>query len=74
MCRDAGVVLQYLPPCSPDYNPIEEAFRDLKLWLKKNDTSTTDVEDSAGFLERAILAQDGSTAKVHFRNSLVPPD
>jgi len=26
MCRDAGVVLEFLPPYSPDFNPIEEFF------------------------------------------------
>ena len=24
--HDAGVIAQYLPPYSPDYNPIEECF------------------------------------------------
>jgi len=27
---DAGVILAYLPPYSPDYNPIEESFSELK--------------------------------------------
>ena len=30
MCRDAGVVAEYLPPYSPDFNPIEEYFGVLK--------------------------------------------
>ena len=38
MCEDAGVCLEYLPPYSPDYNPIEEAFAELKAWMKKNYT------------------------------------
>ena len=38
MCEDAGVRLEYLPPYSPDYNPIEEAFAELKAWMKKNYT------------------------------------
>ena len=32
MCRDAGVILLYLPPYSPDLNPIEEFFAELKAF------------------------------------------
>jgi Transposase and inactivated derivatives len=31
MCSEAGVKLVYLPPYSPDLNPIEEFFAELKL-------------------------------------------
>jgi len=30
MCKEAGVRLEYLPPYSPNYNPIEEAFAEMK--------------------------------------------
>jgi transposase len=36
MCHDAGVKLVYLPPYSPDLNPIEEFFAELKAYIKKN--------------------------------------
>jgi hypothetical protein len=36
MCRDAGVKLVYLPPYSPDLNPIEEFFAELKAFIKLN--------------------------------------
>jgi transposase len=29
-CNEAGVLLKFLPPYSPDYNPIESTFKDLK--------------------------------------------
>ncbi|KAK7177785.1 hypothetical protein PSPO01_16169 [Paraphaeosphaeria sporulosa] len=32
----AGYVLQYLPPYSPDYNPIELTFAVLKAWIRRN--------------------------------------
>jgi transposase len=35
MCLDAGVKLLYLPPYSPDLNPIEEFFAELKAFIKK---------------------------------------
>lgn len=31
----AGTGLQYLPPYSPDFNPIENAFANLKALLRK---------------------------------------
>lgn len=31
----AGAKLQYLPPYSPDFNPIEQAFAKLKAFLRK---------------------------------------
>ena len=36
MCSDAGVKLVYLPPYSPDLNPIEEFFSELKAFIKRN--------------------------------------
>lgn len=36
MCADAGVKLIYLPPYSPDLNPIEEFFAELKSFIQRN--------------------------------------
>lgn len=36
MCTDAGVKLVYLPPYSPDLNPIEEFFSELKAFIRRN--------------------------------------
>lgn len=36
MCADAGVMLVYLPPYSPDLNPIEEFFAELKGFIRRN--------------------------------------
>jgi transposase len=35
MCFDAGVKLVYLPPYSPDLNPIEEFSAELKAFIKR---------------------------------------
>ena len=35
LCSNAGVKLLYLPPYSPDFNPIEEFFAELKCYIKK---------------------------------------
>ena len=33
---DAGVIIWFLPPYSPDLNPTEEAFSQVKHYLRKN--------------------------------------
>jgi transposase len=36
LCNEAGVKLLYLPPYSPDFNPIEEFFAKLKMFIKRH--------------------------------------
>ena len=47
ICEDHGVLLVYLPPYSPDMNPIEKVFSVLKSQLKRRQilTGTTDDPD-----------------------------
>jgi transposase len=40
--RAAGAQLLYLPPYSPDYNPIEQVFSKLKTLLRRAATRTVD--------------------------------
>ncbi|SFU76262.1 Transposase [Nitrosospira multiformis] len=35
MIEDKGARILYLPPCSPDFNPIEQAFSKIKTLLRK---------------------------------------
>lgn len=35
MCLNAGVKLLYISPYSPDLNPIEEFFAELKQFIKR---------------------------------------
>jgi transposase len=35
LCADAGVILVYLPPYFPDYNPIEEFLSEVKVFVKE---------------------------------------
>ena len=41
--KAAGATLLYLPPYSPDFNPIENAFAQLKAFLRK--TAARSVDD-----------------------------
>jgi transposase len=44
MIRAAGAKLWFLPPYSPDLNPIEQAFAKIKHWMR--DAQKRSVEDT----------------------------
>ena len=54
MCEEAGVRLEFLPPYSPDYNPIEEAFAELKAWIRKNYMLAETYDSFDQFLEAGM--------------------
>jgi hypothetical protein len=54
MCKEAGVILAFLLPYSPDFNPSEEAFAELKAWMRKNYMLQDIYEDFEGFLDVAV--------------------
>ena len=66
--RQAGVLLTFLPPYSPDPNPIELAFVKVKRYLKENDALLQVVPDplpitKAGF--NTISKTDCNNWSVH---------
>ena len=82
MCHDAGVQLLYLPPYSPDLNPIEEFFAELKAFVRKTwrIKIQADAADIGTQLERfrehlqwcvnEIGCKD-TNAEAHFRSSSI---
>lgn len=73
LCHEAGVKLIYLPPYSPDLNPIEEFFAELRAFIKK---SWQNFENCLGqgfdvFLEWCIDVVGGKkdSAQGHFRHA-----
>jgi transposase len=54
LCERAGVVLEYLPPYSPDYNPIEKSFKQLKSWIKRNGEQAKMYDSFDYFLDYAV--------------------
>jgi transposase len=40
-----GVRIEYLPPYSPDLNPIEEAFSKIKHWVRRHQEYYSTAED-----------------------------
>ena len=77
-CEQAGVVLVYLPPYSPDKNPIEEFFAELKAFIKKQwYVYEEDVSlEFPSFLEWCIeeVGSRTTSAYGHFRHSGIAID
>lgn len=71
MCQDAGVVLLFLSPYSPDFNPIKEYFRVLKRFIKKKWHENEDfiAREFKMFLEWCvnIVGDNAHIVENHFR-------
>jgi len=39
MITDAGHIIEFLPPYSPDFNPIENKWSEKKAFIRKNNCS-----------------------------------
>lgn len=63
---EAGFELEFLPPYSPDYNPIELSFGILKAWIKRHIQLASCFEDFGVFLRLAVQEAGGKHAAAHF--------
>src|SRR5271156_5296834 len=77
-CNARGVWILFLPPYSPDFNPIEESFNDLKSFIRRHYRKRRNhFPNYQSFLEWAAV-QVGvgpaaeARARAHFRNAGVP--
>jgi transposase len=67
----AGATRLFLPPYSPDFNPIEQAFATLKAWLRKAAARTKDALWQA--IAQALDAFVPVECINYFRNSGYEP-
>ena len=51
-----GGKLVFLPPYSPDYNPIEQAFHSMKAWLRHHEKEALEPEQRTILIEQALQA------------------
>jgi hypothetical protein len=51
-----GAKLIYLPPYSPDFNPIEECFSFMKAWLLRHEREAVNPNVHPWLIHRASLA------------------
>ena len=63
-----GVVIEYLPPYSPDFNPIELTFHTLKAWIQRHFNEVELYPDFADFLRKAIGESVASDAWSYFNS------
>ena len=66
LIEECGCELLYLPPYSPDFNPIEEAFSKIKGLLRKAEARTREALVEA--MGRAILAVTPRDAEGFFEH------
>jgi transposase len=65
-----GCRVLFLPPYSPDYNPIELAFSTIKAWFKKNRDFMEICSDSEYCIMIACSQVTPELAKSYFKKSL----
>jgi transposase len=70
--EEAGAMLLLLPPYSPDFNPIEQAFAKLKALLRKAAARTLDALERA--IAEALEAVTPAECTNYFTNSGYEPD
>ena len=54
--EEAGVLLLFLPPYSPDYMPIEEAFNYIKAYLKLHSDIFQVTRDPIALIQAAFTS------------------
>jgi transposase len=70
LIEEAGCTVRYLPPYSPDLNPIELAFAKLKALLRKAGKRT--VDGLWDFLGEALDAFSPEECRNYFRHCGYP--
>jgi hypothetical protein len=71
----SGVQLEFLPPYSPDYNPIEEAFSSIKSWLRRhqsyvdNEFASQSLHCATDLLLTAVYSVTPTKARGWFRHA-----
>jgi transposase len=75
MFAEAGVILEYQPPYSPDLNPIEYLFGSVKNRIRKRSREDEDLiqGDFKSYVQMQIriVGQDKKIARGHFRKAQI---
>ena len=53
--QDAQILTHYLPPYSPDYNPIELAFSEVKYMIKAMEAEVQAIDDNDTIILHVLL-------------------
>lgn len=63
-----GARLIYLPPYSPDLNPIEQAFHSIKAWLRRHESEAVRPEVRPWLIEQAVASVSRENAEGWIEN------
>lgn len=76
LCERTGVKLEYLPPYSPDYNPIELVFNTLKAWIRRYYHLAADFNNDWEAFLRFAIEVSGCDRESHeyFRHAHITED
>jgi len=64
-----GAKLIYLPPYSPDFNPIEQAFHSVKAWLRRHEAEAVLPEARPWLIQQATMSVTAEDAEGWILNS-----
>lgn len=64
-----GAKLIYLPPYSPDYNPIEEAFSALKAFLRQHEDYASTDDSRVRLIKEGLATMRRDDIEGWFRHS-----
>ena len=67
--EDAGILLLFLPPYSPDFNPIELAFSSVKYYLKDHDELLQSTDDPTVIVQAAFSAITAKQCRAWIKHS-----
>ncbi len=67
MIRAAGARLWYLPPYSPDLNPIEQAFAKIKHWMRTAQKRT--IEETWRHIGHLVATIEPGECENYFANA-----
>ena len=70
LVESVGCKIIYLPPYSPDFNPIETAFSSIKSWLKRHRSYVEEWFDPYFALTIACAQITSNMAHSYFQKSL----
>jgi len=64
-----GAKLIYLPPYSPDFNPIEQAFHSVKAWLRRHEAQAVLPQVRPWLIQQAAMSVTVEDAEGWILNS-----
>ena len=70
--QKAGILLLFLPPFSPDLNPIQEAFSYVKYYLKRHDELLQSLPDPTIVVKHAFMSITSDLCKSWIKHSVYP--